>query len=423
VANLPISHYLNPDATYYRPLYQVALSNVWNSSATLETRLAGIKLLTIVPVLVLYAVLIRHLRPRTALDAVAAALAVTVLIGSGGFRDNLEIGLSYTIVGMPLALIVWVLLNRERRALHTPLVIALTLVSIGFKEQGLILVPLVLIGALTRAPGASRGMAVATATIGVAYVALRLSATGTWEVFEQDVGLGFTELDRFAAAARVGDFPYWMYAYNAASTVANVLFAEPTRGVFRIVDAAIHDNLEPWHVVNLGSSVVLTGVIVWWGVRSVRSALRNGWSLEPRLFLVMVVVLLASGALSFNYSRDRLGGMGALFYAVASFFAVRAAVVRLSNQTMARFATAALALTLVAAAWQIRAIATVEWARAHSSGSNQREWLVLLAERRVEFGSRATYQRIMESMVAQGTDPAAPRPTQFPNWVQRVLGQ
>jgi len=414
VTNEPTAALLSPDTTYYRPLYDLALSTVWHSGTTLETRLAAIKLLTIVPVVVLLLGLIWHVRPRTAAESAAAVFAVGVLAGSGGFRDNLEIGLNYTIVGMPLALMVWILLNRERRVWHTPLVIALTLVAIGFKEQGLVLLPIVIIGWWTGAPGASRGMAATAALIGVAYVAFRLSATGTWEVFEQDVGLGFSELDRFTAAARFGAFPYWMYAYNGASTIANILFAEPTRGVFRIVHAAVDDSLELWHVLHLFSSVVLTAVIAWWGVHSLKIAIRSQWSLESRLFVVMVVVLLASGVLSFNYSRDRLGGMAAVFYALAAFFAVRAAAARILRGPGFQFAAVALLLTLVAAAWQTRAIATVEWARAHSNGQNQREWFVLLPERRVTFARRTTYIRIMESMVAQGTDPAAPRRRDFP---------
>jgi hypothetical protein len=214
-----------------------------------------------------------------------------------------------------------------------------------------------------------------------------------------------------------------MYAYNGASTIANILFAEPTRGVFRIVHAAVDDSLELWHVLHLFSSVVLTAVIAWWGVHSLKIAIRSQWSLESRLFVVMVVVLLASGVLSFNYSRDRLGGMAAVFYALAAFFAVRAAAARILRGPGFQFAAVALLLTLVAAAWQTRAIATVEWARAHSNGQNQREWFVLLPERRVTFARRTTYIRIMESMVAQGTDPAAPRPTRFPGWVNGILGQ
>jgi hypothetical protein len=323
---------------------------------------------------------------------------------------------------MPLAFLVWILVNREPRAWHGPLIIALTVIAIGFKEQGLVLVPVVVVACWTAAPGASRGIAAAAVSTAAAYVIVRLSATGTWEVFEQDIGLGFTELNRFDAAARFGDFPYWMYAYNSISTISNVLFAEPTRGVFRIVHAAVDSSLEPWHLIYLGSSTLLTTLIIWWGIRGVKGALRSQWSLEPRLFVVFIVVLLASGVLSFNYSRDRLGGMVVIFYAAAAFFAVRAAAARMSRWPQPLFVAVTLAMGLVAAGWQIRAIATVEWALAHSRG-NQREWFVVLSERRVNFARRATYMRIMESMVAQGTDPAAPRPARYPEWVHRVLGQ
>ena len=54
--------------------------------------------------------------------------------------------------------------------------------------------PLVIIAWWTNAPGATRGMAFATAFVGVAYMLIRLGASGTWEVFEQDIGLGFSEL-------------------------------------------------------------------------------------------------------------------------------------------------------------------------------------------------------------------------------------
>lgn len=422
VVDQPAASLLSPDTTYYRPLFELALSAFWHAPAPVETKLAGIKLMTIVPVVVMLVAFVWHLGPRTAVEAAAAALAVAVLIGSPGFRDNLEVGLSYTIVGMPLALITWIVLNRERRPWHTPLVVVLTVIAIGFKEQGLVLVSVVLVGWWTAAPGASRGMAVAATVIAICYVALRISATATWEVFEQDVGLGFTELDRFTAAARFGEFPYWMYAYNGASTIANVLFAEPTRGMFRIVHAAIYDNLQPWHVIHLCSSAALTALIAWWGTRRVSEALRAGWSPESRLFLVTIVVLLASGALSFNYSRDRLGGMAVVFYAAAAFFAVRAAAALISKAPGAVFVAAALVLALLSAAWQTRAVATIEWARAHASGGT-RQWLVLVAERRVTFGRRAAYIRIMESMVPQGTASNAARPTRLPEWAHQVLGQ
>jgi hypothetical protein len=421
-ADRPVMRLLNPDTSFYRPLFYITLSGLWHSGATLEMRLAAIKVLTMVPAIVLVLALIWYFRPRSAIEASAAALAVAVLIGSAGFRENLEIGIAQTIVGMPLALIVWIILDREVRNWHTPVVIALTLVAIGFKEQGLVILPLVIIARWTRAPGATRGMAAAVAVIGVAYVLVRLSARGTWEVFEQDIGLGFTELDRFAAAERFGAFPYWVYAYTAAGTMGNVLFAEPTRGVFRIVHAAFENRIEPWHVIHLASSVALTTIVMWWGVRHAKRAIRGQWSPESRLFVAAVIALLVTGLLSFNYSRGRLGGMAVVFYAAAVFFAVRAAALRVSSLSPARFAAAALALMLIAAAWQTRAIATVEWVRAHSSG-NQQEWFVRLPSRRVEFAHRAFYLNVMESMIEQGTDPAAPRPTRYPDWARGILGE
>jgi hypothetical protein len=136
----------------------------------------------------------------------------------------------------------------------------------------------------------------------------------------------------------------------------------------------------------------------------------------------MVVVLLACGVLSFNYSRDRLGGMAAVFYAIAAFFAVRAAAARILAASRARFVMASLGLALLAAAWHTRAVATLEYARVHSWG-NQEEWFVRLPARRIEYAHRTVYVRIMESMIDQGTDPAAPRPTRFPDWVFLIIGR
>jgi hypothetical protein len=421
VTERPVVREFNPATAYYRPLFHTALATIWRSGATLETKLAAIKLLTIVPVLLLVLALIAFLRPSTGLEAVAAALALAVLLGSGGFRDNLEIGLNYTIVGMALALLVWILLNRERRAWSTPAVAALTLLAIGFKEQGLVLVPVVLVAWWTRAPGTSRSMAAVIGSIGILYVALRLSTRSVWATFEQDVGFGFTELDRFAAAARFGDFPYWIYAYNGMSTVSNVLFAEPTRGVFRIVHAFTQREIEPWHVIHLGSSAALTALIVWWGVRSLKRVRGHDWPDEARLFLAMLVALFASGALSFNYSRDRLGGMAVVFYALASSLAVRAAAERLTAASRARFAAAALGLMLIIGAWHVRAFATLERVR-FLSESTQADWLVQVPERRLRLGHRPVYLRIMDSMTPQGIDPAAPGPTRFPMWVRHIVG-
>ena len=411
-----------PDTPYYRPLFFLMVSAIWHRAGSLESALAAIKLVHIVPFLVLIVAFVQHLRPRMALEAAAASVAVAVVIGSPGLRDNLELPLSYTIVGMPLALLAWMFMNDRPRPWHAPVIMLMTLVAIGFKEQGLVLVPLIVVCWWTRAPGATRGLAATATIVAIAYVVLRLLWRSDLPVFEQSVGLGFREMEVPEATARFGAFPYWIYAYSAASTIANALFAEPARGVFRIVQAWSEGRVQAWQVLHVGSSIGLTGVIVWWGVRSLRDVRVNGWSIESRAFVAWGVVLLACGALSFGYSRERLAGMAVVFYGIAAFFALRAGAIRAIAARRPAFVIVSVALLLLSVAWHTRAVATIEYARA-TAWRNHTEWLVLLPERRLEFAERPDYLRIMNSMITQGTDSSGPRPTRYPEWVALTIGQ
>ena len=411
-----------PDTPYYRPLFYLMVSSIWHHIGSLDARLALLKLVQIVPVILLIIGFIWHLRPRTSLEAAAASVAVAVVIGSPGFRDNLELPLSYTIVGMPLALIAWMLMNGEPRWWHAPIIVALTLIAIGFKEQGLVLVPLAVVCWWTRAPGATRGLVATLAAVAIAYVLFRLSWRSEWPIFEQSIGLGFRDLEVPEATTRFGAFPYWIYAYNATSTISNALFAEPGRGVFRIVQAWSEGRAQAWQFAHVGSSIGLTGVIAWWGLRSLRDARSHGWSLESRACVAAAVVLLACGVLSFNYSRERLAGMAVPFYGIAAFFALRAAATSALRAPRMRLAATGLALLVLSAAWHTRALATIEYARATARRSHM-EWLVMLPERRIEFAERPAYLGIMNSMIEQGTDPTTPRPVRYPDWVALTIGQ
>jgi hypothetical protein len=422
VSRQPALDFMIPDTAYYRPLFHVTISTVWHHAGSLAGALSWITLLHIVPIALLVLLLVVHLRPRTATDGAIAATAVAVLVGSPGFRDNLELPLSYTIIGMPLALAVWILLERDRRLWHLPAIVLLTLVAIGFKEQGLVLVPLVVAAWWTRAPGASGATAATLAGIAVVYAVLRLMWGGSWSMFEQAVGLGFGEMEPAEAIEHYGRFPYVLYAYSGASTIANVLFAEPTRGTFTIVRSIVDGHPQPWQLVHLGSSVALTAMIAWWGIGALRRVRRDGWSTDARLFVALVVVLLACGVLSANYSRDRLGGMAVPLYAVAACHALRAVVERAWAAPRVPYAMAAATLFLIAVGWQLRAVGTLERVRL-TSLRNHIEWLVAMPERRQEFGERPVYMRIMESMIDQGTTPGMPQPTRYPRWVSRWIGE
>jgi hypothetical protein len=290
---------------------------------------------------------------------------------------------------------------------------------VGFKEQGLVIVPVAIVAWWMRAPSASRNLIVALVTLTAAYVAARLYWHRQGPLFEQALGYGFGGLDPRTVEHTLG-FPYWVFAYNGLSTVSNVPFAEPTRGTFTITNDLINGQSQHWEVVHLLSSTLLTGVIAWWGIGSLRREAGGGWSVESRTFVAMLTALAASGALSFDYSRDRLGGMALVFYALAAYFALRSAA-RLAIHTRG-WRTAGLGVLLVAIGclWQVRAVATAEQAR-RTSWRNQTEWLTDVPKRRVDFAERPVYREIMESMIRQGITPGVPEETPYPEWLARTL--
>jgi hypothetical protein len=298
-----------------------------------------------------------------------------------------------------------------------------------------VIVPVVLAAWWMDAPGASRTTAAAIAIIAAAYFAIRFSTSGSWPTFAQDVGYGFTLLSPDQATTRFGTFPVGMYVYNVVVTTANILFSEPTAGVFTIVRDMRNGEVAAWEINHLISSTVLTALIVWWGVGTLRANPKSQipssksketrretpWSAESRVFVATVIAVAASGALGFNYTRDRLGGMAAVFYALAAYYAFRTAAERLVHAPRHLVVSMSVVLVLLASAWQVRTIGTVEHARL-TAFKDRREWITNLQRRRVEFAQRAPYVRLLNAMIDQGTTPSVPRPTAMPEWARSVIG-
>jgi hypothetical protein len=212
-----------------------------------------------------------------------------------------------------------------------------------------------------------------------------------------------------------------MYAYNVVVTTTNILFSEPTAGVFTIVRDWRNGELAAWEINHVISSTVLTALIVWWGVRTLLENRGTPWSVESRVCAATVIAVAASGALGFNYTRDRLAGMAAVFYALAAYYAVRTAAERLVHASRPLVISMGVVLVLLAGAWQFRTIGTVEHARL-TAFKDRREWITNLQRRRVEFANRAPYLRILNAMIDQGITPSVPRPTALPEWAGSVIG-
>jgi len=406
---------------YVRPVFYALLVGVWTAADSLATAVAWMKGLHVATALLVVGAFVALVRPRNALSLGAAAVAVTVLVGSPGFRDNLEnLPLNQMLLVMLVALPTWALVERPRRWWHGLAFVAATALAIGLKEQGLLLGVAVVAAGLMRAPGVSRGAMVALTALVIAYLGLRILTPGTWEVFMQDVGLGFRRMPRQEALTRFGDWPYGVYLYSMTSTALRVLFAEPTDGVFGFMRQALDGEYQTWAVIEVLSSTALTIVIGWWGLRAWRERHSSEGATAWRLAVVTGLIVAGSGAFGFNFTRDRFGGLAAPFYALCAFHALRAAAERAAQGRRLLLWPAVVLLLALAGAWQVRAIGTVLYLRA-TAEKNQREWLIDVRLRRATFADREVYLSTIDALVEQGLRPLSGRGGRDPRWY-RIFG-
>jgi hypothetical protein len=407
--------------SWYRPLYFSTWQLFWQGTGSLPAALTLFRWLEVSSVVVLIAVLLRCMRPRSWLDAGAACVAVAILTGAPAFRDNLEVPLLYTLVAMPLAAVLWNIAEAPARRWHAPAIIAIVAVAVGFKEQGLVLVAVVVMAWMAGSPGVTKWTAVATVAFALVYLGVRFSTSGTWQPFEQAVGLGFQTLSASDANARFGGAPLPIYAYNAAATLGNMLVSEPTNGEFRFIGNLLRGEAAPWQFNHVASSAALTVLLAWWSWGTLRHRRRTS-PVEARLVLILGAALAASSALGFNYARDRLGGMALVFLALAGYHAIRRAAAIAAAGSGAPAVVLAGVLGLLAVAWQVRAVGTVEYVR-YATERAQREWITAPYLKRVNGTQSLTYADLFERLRAQGTASSAPVRHAYPDWLQDVLGE
>ena len=403
--------------SWYRPLFFTTWAVFWHATHSVETTLLLIKVLEIGTVAAIIGGFLLVLGPRSPIEFAAATAALGVLAGSSGFRENLELPMLMTLVGMPVALAVWAILERPHRWWHGPALVLLAAIAVGFKEQGLVLVPIIVAAWWVRAPGVRFGTAAAVTLLTAAYLAMRFATSGTWAAFEQDIALGFESIPAAEAVERFGAFPYWIYLYSAAATAGNILFAEPRDGAFGFVHGLVNGSLSLRTATQVLTSTATTALLAWWAVRTWRREPAGTWSADSRLVVALVLAVGASAALGFSYPRERLAGMAVVFYALAAYPAFRALASWMAAQDSRRARGAAAALVLLAAAWQVRTIDTV--ATVHGwSRQARREWIVDRLEAYREHAGQDAYLRIFRALEPQGVAPRRGHVYPFAGWAE-----
>ena len=255
-------------------------------------------------------------------------------------------------------------------------------------EFGVLVIPVLITLWWFGAPGISWRGVTATLAAAAVYLAIRFTFgdhSGDLTLWA-DSGFGFQNLDANTLRARFGDMPWVFWFYNVAGTVLTVLFSEPRDGVYSFVESLLARDMEAWQWFQVGSSALTTLVIA--------AGLVQGWPWKERDRLLVVTgcsLLVFGSAMSFVYTRDRLGLAGGFGYALLLYVALVPWLERARAGSGRRMATGV--VTVVAALWVVRSAET--WFQLRDTAWDYHvEW----TDRFVELGGAQNSTNLMNEL-------------------------
>jgi len=211
---------------------------------------------------------------------------------------------------------------------------------------------------LAGARGVSAGGLGSATLVFSAYFVFRffVAGGGTPGLDERNSGFGFVVLDPDELQARFGANPLIFYLYNIASSLLSVLFSEPRSGLWEFSRhlATSEERFPPWMVLNVGTSVVTTLVIVCYSFRRLSQWMRFRVQPSERLVIAFWGVALANAVISFPYTKDQIVSVAGVLYALAAFVALRDLLDQRWLTKSWLSPAVAMVLLVVACGWTVR---------------------------------------------------------------------
>jgi hypothetical protein len=224
-------------------------------------------------------------------------------------------------------------------------------------ESGLVVFAIAAAAYVAGARGISRNALIAIAVLAAGYVVLRVIGLHMLAntVGERQTGLGTEMLTTSQLRARFGAAPWLLYAYTIVCSLLTVPLSQPIAGQWTA--------LEPWDPLapplfflnDIGTSLVVTAVIVWYMARRRPPDGRRRW-LDPAP-MAMLATLAGSAVLSYAYAKSEIMSAAGVFYALVLYLAVRELAEVLMTKTRPSMRPAVLlAVLFVSTAWGWRAM-------------------------------------------------------------------
>jgi hypothetical protein len=377
--------------------------------------------LHVVLLLMLVALFVAAVRVRDWPDIVAFTFAFPVLLGIHTFMSMLLEAFPvnhFAEVGI-CALGVFVLAQHKSRWFVPVVACALLAVSLAVIESGAMVWVTVVCCAAAGLRGMDRTTVIATTILFVGYLVLRyvlgISSPG---IGGHGSGFGARFYSPEELSQRFGAHPLGFMLYNVAGGLASLLFAEPRQGVYGLLAAWRAKEIHPVVLINVISSTATTAVLIWYAVARLPRK-RSAWSDADRTFVAACAAFIVNAAFNAVYIKDEIMSPGGLFYAIATFVAVRGLVESLPARTFATASLAAVFLAAIATLWTFRA-AGMHYQLRYDAFVMRNDWVeVLRPDRHDDWPRDADELGLIRHIRAEAIGRRTTSPSFLPRWADR----
>jgi hypothetical protein len=345
---------------YLRPVRMAQIKLVADAAPLDPTgAFKAIQATLVCAVFVLFAV---WLRPRSAAEITAAAVALLILTGHHSFfmlyAEAYPINHFLEIVALTVATLLMARgTPRWWKDLLAPVISALAVLTI---ESGVLLVAAAIVCWAVGWRGISRRGVAACAIVLAAYLCLRfvILQTPSPGLDERATGWWLTRLEPEELRARFSANPLPFYAYNLFAALLDVLVSEPRGGSFVIVQRWLSGEARPWMALHVAASLLVSGLLIAALIPALSRWRGGALDDRDRFVLVAFAMIGANTALAYGYVKDEVLSVGAMAYAGGAF-AVLARLADRARQQRPQAVAAALVLTCASVLWSTRAVGTV----------------------------------------------------------------
>lgn len=390
----------------YRPLLTLAIKGAYD---VIGLHLWVYQLLVIAQLAGSLALLLWAFQPRDTRQGLAAALALSCVVGLHTSRIFfLFIPLNAYSGALLLLLLALALALEPRARAYDWVLFPLTVVGLFTLESSLLIVPLIVSLWWRKAPGVSgRGVAAMLAGV-VLYLGVRFWFGGQASLASSYVGsgLGFSQATPETLRNVFEHAPWLFWIYNVVASLLTVVASEPRAGVYEFFASLLRGQTPFWQWLHIVSSLVTTALM------AIALYLYRPLSDRDRLLRLAGFVLIVFGSgLGFLYTRDRIGLSAGVGYAVLLYVALSLTFDRLQDTAGWRRASVVGLVCAIALAWNVRAIEAYAQLR-DTAWDYHSEW----TERWADLGGSQPQTGLLQALRADALRSMPSDPRQDPAW-------